>query len=107
MDLYEHQARELFEEHGIVVPRAEVTDSPKEAREIARRLGGRVVVKAQVRTGGRGKAGGVKLAADPAAADQRLVAIRTEPPAEIARVDRARRGAAALQGKTEPRAWTH
>lgn len=37
MDLYEHQARQLFEEHGIVVPRAEVTDSPKEAREIARR----------------------------------------------------------------------
>ncbi|MGY5013410.1 ADP-forming succinate--CoA ligase subunit beta [Streptomyces sp. 900105755] len=69
MDLYEHQARELFEDHGIVVPRAEVTDSPKEAREIARRLGGRVVVKAQVKTGGRGKAGGVKLAADPAAAE--------------------------------------
>ncbi|MGV9639744.1 ADP-forming succinate--CoA ligase subunit beta [Streptomyces sp. NPDC003514] len=69
MDLYEHQARELFAEHGIVVPRAEVTDSPKEAREIARRLGGRVVVKAQVKTGGRGKAGGVKLAADPAAAE--------------------------------------
>ncbi|MFC8519474.1 ADP-forming succinate--CoA ligase subunit beta [Streptomyces sp. NPDC057257] len=69
MDLYEHQARELFEEHGIVVPRAEVTDSPKKAREIARALGGRVVVKAQVKTGGRGKAGGVKLAADPAAAE--------------------------------------
>jgi succinyl-CoA synthetase beta subunit len=69
MDLYEHQARELFEEHGIVVPRAEVTDSPRQAREIARRLGGRVVVKAQVRTGGRGKAGGVGLAADPAAAE--------------------------------------
>ncbi|MGV9452111.1 ADP-forming succinate--CoA ligase subunit beta [Streptomyces sp. NPDC003635] len=69
MDLYEHQARQLFEEHGILVPRAEVTDSAKEAREIARRLGGRVVVKAQVKTGGRGKAGGVKLAADPAAAE--------------------------------------
>ncbi|MFI1444927.1 ADP-forming succinate--CoA ligase subunit beta [Streptomyces fructofermentans] len=69
MDLFEHQARELFEEHGIPVPRAEVTDSPKEARGIARRLGGRVVVKAQVKTGGRGKAGGVKLAADPAAAE--------------------------------------
>ncbi|CAL9638800.1 Succinate--CoA ligase [ADP-forming] subunit beta [Streptomyces sp. enrichment culture] len=69
MDLYEHQARQLFEEHGIVVPEAEVTDSSKRAREIARRLGGRVVVKAQVRTGGRGKAGGVRLAADPAAAE--------------------------------------
>ena len=69
MDLFEHQARELFEEYGVLVPRAEVTDSPKGAREIARRLGGRVVVKAQVKTGGRGKAGGVKLAADPAAAE--------------------------------------
>ncbi|MFJ9630050.1 ADP-forming succinate--CoA ligase subunit beta [Streptomyces sp. NPDC101175] len=69
MDLYEHQARELFEEHGIPVPRAEVTTSSKEARVIARRLGGRVVVKAQVKTGGRGKAGGVRFAADPAAAE--------------------------------------
>ncbi|WP_261719918.1 ADP-forming succinate--CoA ligase subunit beta [Streptomyces sp. FZ201] len=69
MDLYEHQARELFEEHGILVPRAEVAHSAKQARESARRLGGRVVVKAQVKTGGRGKAGGVKLAADPAAAE--------------------------------------
>ncbi|MFZ3567125.1 ADP-forming succinate--CoA ligase subunit beta [Streptomyces sp. BH097] len=69
MDLYEHQARDLFAEHGIPVPRAEVTESAKEAREFARRLGGRVVVKAQVKTGGRGKAGGVKLAADPAAAE--------------------------------------
>ncbi|WP_406724348.1 ADP-forming succinate--CoA ligase subunit beta [Streptomyces sp. GD-15H] len=69
MDLYEHQARQLFEEHGIAVPKAEVTDAPKQARAIARRLGGRVVVKAQVKTGGRGKAGGVKTAADPAAAE--------------------------------------
>ncbi|MEU9478891.1 ADP-forming succinate--CoA ligase subunit beta [Streptomyces sp. NPDC048191] len=69
MDLYEHQARQLFEDHGIPVPRAEVTDSPKEARGIARRLGGRVVVKAQVKTGGRGKAGGVRFAADPATAE--------------------------------------
>ncbi|MFJ2715618.1 ADP-forming succinate--CoA ligase subunit beta [Streptomyces sp. NPDC087437] len=69
MDLYEHEARQLFEEYGIVVPRAEVTDSSKKAREIARRLGGRVVVKAQVKTGGRGRAGGVKLAADPAATE--------------------------------------
>ncbi|MFJ8276884.1 ADP-forming succinate--CoA ligase subunit beta [Streptomyces griseoviridis] len=69
MDLYEHQARQLFDAHGIVVPRAEVTDSPTEARAMARGLGGRVVVKAQVRTGGRGKAGGVRFAADPAAAE--------------------------------------
>ncbi|WP_329596830.1 ADP-forming succinate--CoA ligase subunit beta [Streptomyces pseudovenezuelae] len=70
MDLYEHEARELFEERGIPVPRAEVTDSPREARVMARRLGGSVVVKAQVKTGGRGKAGGVRLAADPAEAER-------------------------------------
>lgn len=70
MDLYEHQARALFEEHGIPVPRAEVTDSPQGARAIARGLGGSVVVKAQVKTGGRGKAGGVRLAADPAEAER-------------------------------------
>ncbi|MFE7388655.1 ADP-forming succinate--CoA ligase subunit beta [Streptomyces sp. NPDC057582] len=69
MDLYEHQARQLFAEHGIAVPQAEVIDSAAEAKAAAGRLGGRVVVKAQVKTGGRGKAGGVKLAADPAAAE--------------------------------------
>ncbi|MFF1725782.1 ADP-forming succinate--CoA ligase subunit beta [Streptomyces sviceus] len=70
MDLYEHEARGLFEERGIPVPRAEVTDSPQEARVMARGLGGSVVVKAQVKTGGRGKAGGVRLAADPAEAER-------------------------------------
>ncbi|MFD5814457.1 ADP-forming succinate--CoA ligase subunit beta [Streptomyces sp. NPDC127038] len=70
MDLYEHQARQLFAEHGVLVPKAEVTDSPAEARDIARRLGGRAVVKAQVRTGGRGRAGGIRLAEDPAAAER-------------------------------------
>ncbi|MEU5025548.1 ADP-forming succinate--CoA ligase subunit beta [Streptomyces milbemycinicus] len=69
MDLFEHQARELFERYGVLVPRAEVAGSAPAAREAAERLGGRVVVKAQVKTGGRGKAGGVKLAADPAAAE--------------------------------------
>ncbi|MFJ1748082.1 ADP-forming succinate--CoA ligase subunit beta [Streptomyces sp. NPDC088116] len=69
MDLYEHQARQLFAEHGIAVPEAEVVALAREARSAAERLGGRVVVKAQVRTGGRGKAGGVRLAADPAAAE--------------------------------------
>ncbi|MET9517348.1 ADP-forming succinate--CoA ligase subunit beta [Streptomyces sp. NPDC002994] len=69
MDLYEHQARELFARYGVLVPDAEVVDTPRRARDAAERLGGRVVVKAQVKTGGRGKAGGVKLAADPAAAE--------------------------------------
>ncbi|MBI0298026.1 ADP-forming succinate--CoA ligase subunit beta [Streptomyces sp. PRKS01-29] len=69
MDLYEHQARELLRENGVLVPRAEVVDSAGAARAAAERLGGRVVIKAQVKTGGRGKAGGVKLAEDPAAAE--------------------------------------
>ncbi|MEV8019202.1 ADP-forming succinate--CoA ligase subunit beta [Streptomyces sp. NPDC086554] len=69
MDLFEYQARELFEEYGILVPDAEVADTAKEARAGAERLGGHVVVKAQVKTGGRGKAGGVKMASDAAAAE--------------------------------------
>ena len=72
MDLYEHQARELFDRHGIPVPEAEVVDTGRGAREAAERLDADrhgVVVKAQVKTGGRGKAGGVKKAADAAAAE--------------------------------------
>ncbi|MBZ4015842.1 ATP-grasp domain-containing protein, partial [Streptomyces purpurogeneiscleroticus] len=69
MDLFEHQARELFDSYGVSVPPAEVVRTAAEARAAAARLGGRVVVKAQVKTGGRGKAGGVKMAADPAAAE--------------------------------------
>ncbi|MGP3982310.1 ADP-forming succinate--CoA ligase subunit beta [Streptomyces sp. KR80] len=69
MDLFEYQARELLGRYGVPVPDAEVVATAREARAAATRLGGRVVVKAQVRTGGRGKAGGVKPAADPAAAE--------------------------------------
>ncbi len=70
MDLYEYQGRALFARHGLPVLDGDVATTPMEAREIAERLGGRVVVKAQVKTGGRGKAGGVKLAgtADEASA---------------------------------------
>jgi succinyl-CoA synthetase beta subunit len=62
VDLYEYQGRELFERHGLPVLSGGVATTPEEARAIAERLGGRVVVKAQVKVGGRGKAGGVKLA---------------------------------------------
>ncbi len=65
MNLHEYQAKRLFAEHGIPIPRGEVAYTPEQAREIAQSLGGRAVVKAQVLTGGRGKAGGVKLAANP------------------------------------------
>ena len=63
MNLHEYQARELLKRYGIPVPDANVADTPEQARSIAQRLGGKVVVKAQVHAGGRGKAGGVKLAA--------------------------------------------
>ena len=70
MNLHEYQARDLLRRHGIPVPPGEVATTADEARAIAARLGGsgRVVVKAQVHAGGRGKAGGVKLARDPAEA---------------------------------------
>ncbi|ANZ40031.1 succinate--CoA ligase subunit beta [Lentzea guizhouensis] len=65
MDLFEHEARDLFERYGVPVPRGLVADTPESAREAAASLGGTVVVKAQVKTGGRGKAGGIKLASSP------------------------------------------
>jgi succinyl-CoA synthetase beta subunit len=66
VDLYEYQAKDLFGAHGVPVLPGDVADTPDEASRIAADLGQRVVVKAQVKTGGRGKAGGVKLADDPA-----------------------------------------
>ncbi len=70
MNLHEYQARELLRQAGIPVPPDDVAGTPADVRRIAERLGGRVVVKAQVHAGGRGKAGGVKLAASPAEAEQ-------------------------------------
>jgi succinyl-CoA synthetase beta subunit len=62
VDLFEYQGRDLFAKHGLPVLDGGVATTPEEARAIAERLGGQVVVKAQVKVGGRGKAGGVKLA---------------------------------------------
>jgi succinyl-CoA synthetase beta subunit len=62
MKLHEYQAKELLADHGIPVPRGHVARSPEEAHNAAMELGGKVVVKAQAHTGGRGKGGGVKLA---------------------------------------------
>src|SRR3990170_4055472 len=70
MNLHEYQARELLREAGIPVPNGGIAHTPKDARRLAEELRGKVVVKAQVHAGGRGKAGGVKLAADPAEAEQ-------------------------------------
>ncbi|MFF0412063.1 ADP-forming succinate--CoA ligase subunit beta [Kitasatospora sp. NPDC004745] len=66
MDLFEYQARDLFAKHGVPVLDGDVIETAADAAAIAERFGGRAVVKAQVKVGGRGKAGGVKLASDPA-----------------------------------------
>ncbi|MFC8600265.1 MULTISPECIES: ADP-forming succinate--CoA ligase subunit beta [unclassified Isoptericola] len=72
MDLFEYQARDIFEKHGVPVLGGVVATTPEEARAGAEKLGGgTVVVKAQVKTGGRGKAGGVKLAHSPAEAEEK------------------------------------
>lgn len=65
MDLYEYQARDLFEKYEVPVLPGIIADTPEEAKAAAEKLGGVVVVKAQVKTGGRGKAGGVKVAKTP------------------------------------------
>jgi succinyl-CoA synthetase beta subunit len=75
VDLYEYQGKELFRRVGIPVSEGQLAVSPEEARAAASSLGGPVVVKAQVLTGGRGKAGGVKLADGPADAEEKARAI--------------------------------
>ena len=65
MNIHEYQAKEIFRNAGIPIPPGEVASTPEEAEAIARKFGGTVVVKAQVHAGGRGKAGGVKLAKTP------------------------------------------
>jgi succinyl-CoA synthetase beta subunit len=75
VDLYEHQARDVFAAHGVPVPRGAVADTAAEAADRARELDAAVVVKAQVKTGGRGKAGGVQLARTPEEAQEKAAAI--------------------------------
>ena len=76
MDLYDYQARDLFDAHGVPVLRGIVVTTPEEARDAATRLGGGLtVIKAQVKTGGRGKAGGVKLAHSPEEAAEKAAQI--------------------------------
>ena len=75
MDLFEHQARDLFESHQIPVLAGAVATTPEEAHAAATKIGGKVVVKAQVKVGGRGKAGGVKLAENADDAKTKAAAI--------------------------------
>ncbi|HXH87108.1 MAG TPA: ADP-forming succinate--CoA ligase subunit beta [Gaiellaceae bacterium] len=71
MDLYEYQGKQLFARFGIPVSDGRFVTTPEDARKAAEEIGGAVVVKAQVLTGGRGKAGGIKLADDPADAEEK------------------------------------
>nr|WP_197978626.1 MULTISPECIES: ADP-forming succinate--CoA ligase subunit beta [unclassified Microbacterium] len=75
VDLYEYQARDLFEKYEVPVLAGIIADTPEEAKAAAEKLGGVVVVKAQVKTGGRGKAGGVKVAKNPEEAFEAAQAI--------------------------------
>ncbi len=70
MKLHEYQSKRLFAKYGIPIPEGDTATTPAEVRKVAERLGGPVVVKCQVLVGGRGKAGGIKLAADPEKAEQ-------------------------------------
>ena len=65
MKIHEYQAKAILAEYGIPVPKGEVAHTSAEVATIAQRVGGRVVVKAQIHAGGRGKGGGVKLAGSP------------------------------------------
>src|SRR5215831_13002380 len=70
MKIHEYQGKQILARYGVRIPRGEVTDSKTEARAIAEKLGGLVVVKAQIHAGGRGKGGGVKVAKTPADAER-------------------------------------
>jgi succinyl-CoA synthetase beta subunit len=69
VNLHEYQAKRQFAKFGVPIPNGDVADTPAQAREVARELGGKVVVKSQVLIGGRGKAGGIKLASNPVEAE--------------------------------------
>ena len=70
MKIHEYQAKQILARHGVRIPRGELAETPAAARAVAERLGTRVVLKAQVHAGGRGKGGGIKLADSPAEAER-------------------------------------
>ncbi len=93
MNVHEYQAKQLLREYGVAVPRGELATTPAEAEKAARRIGAPVVVKAQVHAGGRGKAGGIKLAHSAREAKKRaseilgmtLVSHQTGPEGKVVR----------------------
>ncbi len=70
MKIHEYQAKKILDKYGLQIPRGEVVDTPSKAREIAENIGSKVVLKAQVHAGGRGKGGGIKLASNPEEAEK-------------------------------------
>lgn len=70
MKLHEYQSKRVFAQYGVPIPRGDVATTPEQVRQIAARLGSRVVIKSQVLVGGRGKAGGIRLATSPDEAEQ-------------------------------------
>lgn len=70
MKIHEYQAKQILKKHGVPIPQGEVTDNPSKAREIAEKIGPKVVLKAQVHAGGRGKGGGIKLVGNPQEAEK-------------------------------------
>ena len=91
MKVHEYQAKEILRRYGVPTPRGIVVDNPDEARQAAKELGGRVVVKAQIHAGGRGKGGGVKLAKD---ADEAAELDEEDPRHEAGHAPDRPRGAA-------------
>jgi len=91
--LHEYQSKRIFAQYGVPIPEGDVATTPAEARAIAERLGGKVVVKSQVLVGGRGKAGGIKLAHNPAEAEEvaaRILALEIKGlPVRKVLIDRA------------------
>ena len=93
MKIHEYQAKQILSRFGVPIPRGEVAVTPEEARAVAEKLGGTVVVKAQIHAGGRGKGGGIKLAKSPAEAEslaremlgKKLVTPQTGPEGRLVR----------------------
>ncbi len=107
MDLYEYQARDLFEKYEVPVLAGIVADTPEEARAAAEKLGGVVVVKAQVKTGGRGKAGGVKVAKTPDEAYEAAKAILgLDIKGHVVKASWSRREPGSRRSSTSPSCWT-
>jgi succinyl-CoA synthetase beta subunit len=85
MKLHEYQSKKIFARYGIPIPRGRVAATAQEAEQIAEELGGRVVIKSQVLVGGRGKAGGIRLAKTPEEAEEMAAQILSMEPCGLQR----------------------